>query len=303
MRENSLVQWLHTYPQPKTDHFPVGIGDDAAIMQWAGKDQLGVITTDLIADGTHFKLSECTATQIGRKAMAVNLSDVAAMACQPLAAFVSLLLPRGIDEAFTRELMSAAIELANSFGCVVSGGDTNSWDGKLAINVVVVGKATARGPLLRSHAKPGDSLLVTGKLGGSIQGHHLDFVPRIREALWLRENFEIHAGMDLSDGLAMDVRRLCRASGCGVEVVAEQLPLSDQVVRLDHEAAVRRALGDGEDFELLLAAPPAEAARIVEHPDLYFPVSIVGQCVEGDGLWLMKDQQLVELPEAGFEHR
>ena len=305
MRENSLVRWIEAYPQPSCQRIPIGIGDDAAFLAWSAehRNQGLVVTTDLIADGTHFRIDECSPNQIGRKAMAVNLSDVAAMAAKPVAAFVSLLLPSDANEMFVQELMSAAIDLANSFDCVVAGGDTNCWNGPLAVNVMIVGEVTPQGPLLRSEAQPGDVLCVTGELGGSIQGHHFDFVPRIREAIWLRSNFEIHAGMDLSDGLSLDLQRMCAASDCGAEVMLDQLPISNRFAAKDHADSIRRALGDGEDFELLLAIPADEQDRILSHPELDFPLTAIGSITKGNEIVVVDGTSRSPMPSLGYEHR
>jgi thiamine-monophosphate kinase len=302
VRENSLVRWLNAYPQPNAKHVPLGIGDDAAVMRWANSEERTVITTDLIADGTHFLSGQHSPAQIGRKAMAVNLSDIAAMAAEPVAAFISLLLPRNTSDEYTKQLMAAAIDLANSFDCVVAGGDTNVWSGDLAINVLVVGRVPDK-PLLRSGANAGDSLLVTGALGGSIHGHHLEFMPRIREALWLKQNFPINAGMDLSDGLAMDLRRLCVASGCGAEIDSAALPISSHVDSKDMETRIQCALGDGEDFELLLAVPSDTTQDILNHPDRTFPISVVGHCTHGADIWLKTAETKKLLPAVGYEHQ
>ena len=304
MRENSLVQWLRNYPQPDSQYLPLGIGDDAAALKiWASDQELSVITTDLIADGAHFLAQECTPEQIGRKAMAVNLSDIAAMAAEPIAAFVTLLLPKGCEEAYTKSLMSAAIDLANEFGCVVAGGDTNNWNGAIAVGVLIVGKTGTRGPLLRSGARPGDKLLVTGQLGGSLAGHHFNFIPRINEALWLHKNFAINAGMDLSDGLAMDLRRLCVESGCGAKVHATALPISPAAQADSNEVAIERALGDGEDFELLLAVHADDVERILNHPDRDFEICEIGEVLPGDEILLIDSEgKAVPMPTLGFEH-
>ena len=271
MQENELIericQWQQQGPRLK-----LGIGDDAALLRTLPQANL-VVTTDLIADGTHFDSKTATPAQIGRKAMAVNLSDLAAMASQPIAAFVSLLLPRATGLEYAETLMQSISDLANEFQCVVAGGDTNTWDGKLAINVTLVGETTARGPLRRNGARPGDELIVTGSLGGSIAGHHFSFSPRINEALLLHERYELHAGMDISDGLAMDLRRLCQQSSCGAEVIVEQLPISKALEAFtdSRDEQVSRALGDGEDFELLLAVPPESARQMLSEQPLDIP--------------------------------
>lgn len=301
MRENSIIRWLAQLAQPHPAEMQLGIGDDAAVFAFAKQV---VFTTDLICDGTHFRLNECTARQIGHKAIAVNLSDIAAMAARPVAAFVSLLLPRDVAPNFCTELMSSLVSTANEYGCVVAGGDTNTWNGGLVINVAVVGETTAAGPLLRSGAQPGDALLVTGALGGSLQGHHLAFSPRIREAIQLREHYQIHAGMDLSDGLAMDLRRLCDASLCGAELDAAALPLSEAVIAAESDPSkrIQRALGDGEDFELLLAVPQEEAERILRDQPLSIPITRIGRCLLEKEVWLVSRGSRASMPEVGYEH-
>ena len=301
MRENLLVQWLRDNV-PGFPSVAVGIGDDAAVLK--PQHAQTVLTTDLICDGTHFNSEHATPRQIGRKAMAVNLSDIAAMAAEPLAAFVSLALPTGTNQAYVEELMAAAQCLANEFDCALAGGDTNTWDGRLAINVAVIGRVPERGPLLRSGANSGDVLLVTGHLGGSIEGRHFSFTPRINEALLLSEKYQLTAGMDISDGLAIDLRRLGAASGCGTTVNGSAIPISEAVKQtvVDHSEQQLRALGDGEDFELLLAASPGEAERILNDQPLGVPITAIGTCTDEQEFWLVEDDRRIPLPTAGYEH-
>ena len=201
---------------------PLGLSDDAAIFSLAGCADL-VVTTDLVSDGVDFRLEQDDPRRVGRKALAVNLSDLAAMAARPLAAVVAVALPR--DGCGTRTALDLAIAvyegllpLAAEFDLALAGGDTNTHDGPLVVCVTAFGESTERGPLTRSGGRPGDKLLVTGALGGSIAGHHFDFTPRVREALLLHERYELHAGMDISDGLALDLSRLAAESGCGAIV-------------------------------------------------------------------------------------
>src|SRR5262249_20909422 len=163
---------------------------------------------------------------VGRKAMAVNLSDLSAMAGQPRAAVVSVGLPRREGRAVAEELYLGLRELADAFDTAVVGGDTNSWEGPLVISVTLLGEATPRGPVRRSGARPGGWLLVTGPLGGSILGKHLTFTPRVHEALALHAAADLHAMIDISDGLAADVGHLCAESRCGAVLRAEALPLT-----------------------------------------------------------------------------
>src|SRR5262249_31388106 len=157
---------------------------------------------------------EAGARRVGRKAMAANLSDIAAMAGRPVAAFAAVALPRTGSSQLAEDLYQGLREVADAFETPIAGGDTNSWKGPLVISVTVLGEAVGRGPVLRSGAKPGDWLLVTGPLGGSLRGKHLNFTPRVREALQLHSLVELHAMIDISDGLAADVGHICEESGC-----------------------------------------------------------------------------------------
>src|SRR5262249_50229366 len=159
---------------------------------------------DMLLEGSCFLLDEAGPRGVGRKAMAVNLSDIAAMAGQPVAAVVSVGLPRRGGRRLAEELYLGLREVADAFDTAIVGGDTNSWDGPLVINVALFGEPGPCGQVLRSGARPGDLLFVTGPLGGSILGKHLDFTPRVREALTLAATVHLHAMIDVSDGLSAD---------------------------------------------------------------------------------------------------
>src|SRR5262249_34776856 len=198
---------------------PIGPGDDTAALRLTA-DVPTLVTTDMLIEGSCFLLDEAGPRRVGRKAMAVNLSDIAAMAGRPVAAVVSVGLPagerRGVSPTWIeQELYFGPREAPAASDTALVSGDTNSWDGPLAISVAVIGEATGRGPVRRSGARPGDWLFVTGPLGGSIRGHHLDFTPRVREALQLHAAIELHAMIDISDGLAADLGHICDESRCG----------------------------------------------------------------------------------------
>lgn len=221
--ENDLVRWFREN-LPAHPRLLVGAGDDAAILRMSDEANL-VATTDMLMDGVDFVLAEHEPERIGRKALAVNLSDLAAMAAQPVAALVSLALPRRGGEALAKQLYAGMLPLAAQFDCPLAGGDTNSWDGPLVISITALGEVPPQRRWRRSGARPGDLLLVTGSFGGSILGKQFDFTPRIREALWLAEHAEIHA-MDVSDGLSLDLARLIEASGCGATLEEELIPIA-----------------------------------------------------------------------------
>src|SRR5262249_28267856 len=212
---------------------------------------------DMLLEGSCFLLDEAGPRGVGRKAMAVNLSDIAAMAGQPVAAVVSVGLPRKGGMKLAEELYLGLREVADAFDTAVAGGDTNSWDGPLVLSVTLLGETTERGPVTRAGARPGDWLLVTGPLGGSILGHHLDFTPRVREALALHAAAPLHALIDVSDGLAADVGHICAESRCGAVLRAESIPVSAAARSLDDgRSPLEHALADGEDFELVCAVAP-----------------------------------------------
>jgi thiamine-monophosphate kinase len=235
--------------------------------------------------------------------MAVNLSDIAAMAGRPVAAVVSVGLPRTGGRALAEELYLGLREVADAFGTAVVGGDTNSWDGPLVISVTLLGEATERGPVTRSGARPGDWLLTTGPFGGSILGHHLDFTPRVREALHLHEAAPLHAMIDVSDGLAADAWHLCEESRCGAVLSAEAIPISAAARQMrDGRTPLEHALGDGEDFELVFAVAPDDGRRLVAtQPVAGVTLVAIGTCV-GQGLWLEQGQDRRPLEPSGYVH-
>ncbi|MEZ6070745.1 MAG: thiamine-phosphate kinase [Pirellulales bacterium] len=237
--EAEFVDWLKEQVG-RHEALCVGIGDDGAVVRWGDADKHGgeaVVVADLLAEGTHFVLDVLGPRRVGRKALAVNLSDLAAMAAIPVAATVSVLLPRMNAQWIARELFEGLLPLAREFNVAIAGGDTNTWSGPLVIDVTVWGRLTPSGPLLRSAAQVGDRILVTGRLGGSILGRHADFQPRIDEALALRTEYGIAAGMDISDGLALDLSRLATASGVGAILDVDHVPVHDDAHRLSADTS------------------------------------------------------------------
>jgi thiamine-monophosphate kinase len=302
MGEFAYIDWLRRQT-PSDPRVLLGPGDDAAALRLTPGAPC-LVTTDMLLEGSCFCLAEAGPRRVGRKAMAVNLSDIAAMAGRPIAAVVSVGLPRQGGRALAEELYLGLREVADAFQTALVGGDTNSWDGPLVINVTLLGEATPRGPVSRAGARPGDWLLVTGPLGGSILGKHLDFTPRVREALRLHELASLHAMIDISDGLAADVGHLCAESSCGAVLRAEAIPISDAARRMaDDRAPLEHALEDGEDFELVFAVSPAEGqALLATQPVPGITLAHVGDCV-GEGLWLEEDGQPHALEPRGYVHR
>ena len=285
---------------PKSDQLAVGPGDDAAILQRDGS----VVTCDLLCEGTHFSLANDSPLRIGRKALAVNLSDLAAMAAEPVAAFLAVALPRP-DTEIAEPLLEGMLPLAQQFELAIAGGDTNVWDGPLVVSITLIGRCPHQ-PLLRSGAQPGDQLLVTGTFGGSRLGKQFDFSPRVNEALQLQGDRLLHAGIDCSDGLALDASRLGEESGCGVAIDLSAVPISEAAREMASQdpkrSPLEHALGDGEDFELLLAVPPNAATELLATQPLKTTLTRIGSFIEKSGPWREETEKLVPLPTTGYEH-
>jgi thiamine-monophosphate kinase len=304
--EKALIHWLRER-LPAHPLLKLGIGDDAAVLDMRSAAEC-VVTVDALMDGVDFALNKIDPRRAGRKALAVNLSDLAAMAAEPLAGVVALVLPKTGGLELAMELYEGMLPLAEEYGLAIAGGDTNSWDGPLVVSITLLGKVTPRGALRRGGAKVGDRILATGTFGGSILGRNLDFEPRVAEALLLNERYELHAGIDVSDGLSLDLSRMAEESGCGALLQLDNIPIADDARRLaeqlsDGSTPLEHALGDGEDFELLLAVPPHEAKRILVDQPLSVPVSEIGEMISGGGLWQRGENgEKMPLKPRGWEH-
>jgi thiamine-monophosphate kinase len=303
MGEFAFIDWLRGRT-PADPRVLLGPGDDTAALRLALSAPC-LVTTDMLLEGSCFLLAEAGPRRVGRKAMAVNLSDIAAMAGRPVAAVVSVGLPRRGGRALAEELYLGLREVADAYGTAVVGGDTNSWDGPLAISVTLLGEATGGGPVTRGGAEPGDWLLVTGPLGGSLLGKHLDFTPRVREALRLHEVTRLKAMIDVSDGLAADVWHVCEESGCGAVLRAEAVPVSEAAGRMPGGlSALEHALGDGEDFELVFAVDPRQGEELLRtQPVPGITLTAIGACVAERGLWLEEGEVRRPLEPRGYVHR
>lgn len=283
----------------------LGIGDDAACVDLQASSHC-LVTVDLLTDLVDFDLREADPRRIGRKAFAVNLSDIAAMAGTPLAAVVSFVVPKQGGKRLAEEIYEGLLPLAEEFNVALAGGDTNSWDGPLAISVTLIGIPHRKGNLRRDQAQPGDRILVTGAFGGSILGKHFDFQPRVSEAQFLRENYKLHAGIDVSDGLAKDLSRILDASEVGAVVDTSHIPISPAAYQLseqDEKSPLQHALGDGEDFELILTVPAQVAEELIAAQPLDVPLTEIGHLTEKLGLWQETSHGVEPLEVVGWEHR
>lgn len=236
-------------------------GDDMACLAPAGPDMLW--TTDMLLDGVHFDSAAHDWRAIGRKAMGVNLSDVAAMAGVPRAAICALGLGPGVDSEMALTIIKGMTEMAAEFDCRLTGGDTNRWQAPTVISVAVAAQRDGELPfVLRSRAQVGDGVWISGPVGGSILGRHLRVTPRVELARRANRDLGPTAMIDISDGLSLDLWRLCEASGVGANLDAAAL---ERAIHADARALAAQsrrtpldhALSDGEDFELILTIPEA----------------------------------------------
>ena len=248
---------------PRNAGVLLGAGDDCAVVESGKRGLLDLLKTDCLVEGIHFA-KNTPPRQVGWKAMARPLSDIAAMSGLPRFALVTLIVPGSREIAWVRRLYRGIDKAARRFDVAIVGGETSNTNGPVVISISLAGFVEKKRWVGRAGGKPDDELFVTGRLGGSLRGSHLKFVPRIEESRWLTENFRIHAMMDLSDGLGADLPRLARASGVGFEVDEVALPLN-------RGCTIPQAISDGEDYELLFAIAPNEARSLTARWRKKFP--------------------------------
>lgn len=263
---------------PRDPNPAAGPGDDCAVIdQDPQSPTLLLLKTDALVERIHF-LSDTPPRAVGWKAAARVVSDFAAMGGRPERFLVTLALPQETAVAWAEDLYRGIGDCLEKFGGLLAGGETSSVPpGSAAvISIAATGSVRRERVVLRSTAKPGDALLVTGRLGGSLLGKHLDFTPRLKETNWLVSEYKPTAMMDISDGLAKDLPRLATASGCGFRIDQTALPLTPG-------STPAQALGDGEDFEILLAIEPARVSGLLAAWHDVFPnlsLTRIGELVE-----------------------
>lgn len=309
--ELAFVEWLRGTCTVDPRRVPIGIGDDMAAVALDGR--LVLATADMLLDGVHFETETQALERIGRKAIACSLSDCAAMACRPRGAMVSVALPNSMSMQDAQRLYTGMLAMGREFECPIIGGDTTSWGHPLAIDVSMLGEPmAATGPVRRHGARPGDLLAVTGPLGGSLAGKHLDFTPRLADAEFLVANAVefVHAMIDITDGLAIDTFRVCQASGCSARFNAGPIEAiaSDEARRAaeqDGRSPTDHVFHDGEDFELLVCIHPDGVSRLAEAPH---GLRILGEVIPqspGAGAELQvreADGRIVRVEPKGYEH-
>jgi thiamine-monophosphate kinase len=309
--EHALIERIRARVGPAPGFVIVGIGDDAAVVA-PERNTLEVLTTDCLVEGVHFDQTFVGAADIGHKALAVNLSDLAAMGAAPRVALLSLVLPPALAVASVDALVEGMTALAARARISIVGGNVARSPGPIIVDVTVTGTVHRRGVLTRSGARAGDELYVTGSLGGAALGLRrlrVDPVssgvavdryrrpePRTRFGLMLGRNRAARACIDLSDGLADGVRQIGEASGLGAVIDAGALPIEEG-------ATLHDALGGGEDYELLFAVSPRMRSRLRNARRLVNDLAVtrIGRLTSDRAMVLSRNGSTEELP-AGFVH-
>lgn len=302
---------------PRGPSVIVGVGDDCAVLRSRDPQSYLLFKTDPVIEGTHFvfrskkksKIPAATPFQVGWKAMARNLSDIAAMGGLPKWALVSLGLPAKTNVKVVDEIYRGLNACASRFGAVIVGGDTSQTSDNLFVVVSLIGEVERKFLKLRSAARAGQMVFVTGTLGGSILGKHLTFTPRIEESQWLVQNFPIAAMIDVSDGLGGDLKRLCEMSRVGFDILADTVPVSEAARKLSHAdrcSPLEHALRDGEDFELLFTMNAKHTDELLRrwHRQFELPLTPIGVVTKSaNRLRLIERDRIPRLlTKSGYEH-
>jgi len=289
--EFELIEWIRQ-TQAASPLVEVGIGDDLAAIRWPVGDLL-LVGVDQVIDGVHFDSAVHSPEQIGRKAMNRNLSDCAAMGCLPAAALAAVALPREFSLDHARQLCEGLRNAGEKYQCPVIGGDTSVWDGKLVLSVTILGRSAGIKPVSRGGARPGDGIFVTGPLGGSILGRHMNFEPRVNLGREIAPSAS--AMIDISDGLSRDLGQICSAGNVGAIIEADCVPIHPHALELsqrDRIPALDHALHDGEDYELLFTSGDQNAPGIR-----------IGQITSEPGIFIRQGGETRPLNPRGWEHR
>ena len=308
MNEFELIGRV-TCSLPSNKSVVVGAGDDCAVLDCGLGERLLLFKTDAVVEGVHFT-SGTAPGKVGHKALGRCLSDIAAMAGTPTAALVTLGLPRNFEVGYVEGLYEGMNALARRHEVAIVGGETTTNPERIWVSVAMVGWVARGKGVLRSGAEAGDAIFVTGELGGSLGAKHLEFEPRLVEARWLAGQFPIHAMLDLSDGLAGDLRHILKASRVGAELLSASIPISAQARRAakgDSSAKppLVAALTDGEDFELLFTVAGCQAVPLLDAWRARFPalrLTCIGKITGKEGLAIRDKQGVRPLTDHGYAH-
>jgi len=265
--EKGLLQLLTSSWKPNPAQILTGVGDDCAVLLGAGKNHFLLFKTDIVVEGVHFT-AQAKPAEIGRKAISRALSDLAAMGATPLAAVITLGVPKAESASRLSAIYRGMETIAKKYRTNLVGGETTKA-AQLFLNVALLGECKGYQPVLRSTARAGDVLFVTGRLGATQKRHHLTFEPRLAEGEWLARHKLASSMMDLSDGLGADLPRLAEASRVGFKLDLSAIPRA-------RGASLKAAINDGEDYELLFTASPSHAKTLKKKWPFGTPLHCIG---------------------------
>ncbi len=277
----------------------VGIGDDAAAVSSGAKDRYLLYTADMLVESVHFKKGE-DARKVGHKALAVSVSDIAAMGGEPRYALVCVGLPKKGALDIAKDLMAGIKRCADRYDVAVIGGDAVQ-SSRLVVDVFMTGEVKRDHLVVRSGARDGDQIFVSGPLGGSGRGRHLTFAPRLEASRFLVSRFKVTSMIDLSDGLAMDLNRVAAASKVGAMIFEDKIPRNPGV------RDAQQALCEGEDFELLFTLSPGDAVKLVrackqgQAPCRFYPIGKMTRLVKGVKM-VASNGRVTGIAAEGFKH-
>jgi thiamine-monophosphate kinase len=314
LAEKALISRLRQAARRRNGRLVTGIGDDCAVLRWPSRED-ALVTTDFSLEGIHFRREWHPPEVVGHRCLTRGLSDVAAMGGKPLVAFLSLALPRNLSQNWVDRFLRGFLALADEFKVSLAGGDTAESPAGILADIMVLGSVPKGKAILRSSARPGDRIYVTGELGGASAGlqklfagqkvRPLDFprhfhpVPRVAVGRFLREKGLANAMIDLSDGLSTDLAHICEESAVGAEILASAIPRAT-IGREGNEVEPRHALHGGDDYELLFTAP---RGKRVPRRIAGVPVTLIGHIQRRKNVVLMNDHGVgIELKPQGWQH-
>ena len=297
MKELQLIDEIRKRAGKPGKGLRLGIGDDCAVLDYNSKKYL-LWATDMLVEDTHFNLKKTTYVKIGRKAVAVNISDIAAMGGLPQYITVTIGVPAKMNRSAVRAVYDGIFKICGEYNIKVVGGDTNRSD-KLVIDVSIIGFVEKKCLVRRCNAKEEELILITGPVRNG-RKEHLDFIPRVKEARFLTENYKVSSMIDVSDGIAMDMGRICSESNTGCRLYSNAIPLFKGL-------SLKEALYFGESFELLCTMSAKETRKLFldikrrRQIPVYFLIGEITR--KRDGLCLVGEQgRVTKLKQEGFRH-
>lgn len=332
MNERDIINLLHGEAASERNSLVLGIGDDCAVIE-KSPEQYWLVTMDTLVETVHFDPLWHPAEKIGRKAVAVNVSDIAAMGGTPKFIFLSLALPADFDRNWLQQFTKGIKGSCQEYECILAGGDTVKSPAGIVITITVIGEVESKKTLYRKNARPGDKVWVSGFLGQAAAGlelcrtrkkyknepalqllveSHLNPQPRVKLGRMLAQSGLVHSMMDLSDGLASDLAHICEQSGVGAVIDSAKLPLGvplQQAAQMLGIDSIELMITGGEDYELIFTAPTGSR----QHLDTIalesgINLSCIGEITKGQGVQIRKhvtgddDHRLIDITFAGFDH-